>query len=116
MDIFRLDPGGLWSRWEEVHEEYAYEPAELEELLRQAGFPADQTIRRAEVPRPQGGGAADFLCRTKGILTSMADKIIRVLAKDAPVKASGDHGQGDGGARRQIHKTLPWPPRPWAAA
>ena len=38
MDIFRLEPGGLWSRWEEVHEEYAYEPAELEELLRQAGF------------------------------------------------------------------------------
>ena len=35
MDIFRLDPGGLWSRWEEVHEEYAYEPAELEALLRQ---------------------------------------------------------------------------------
>ena len=28
----RLEPGGLWSRWEEVHEEYAYEPAELEEL------------------------------------------------------------------------------------
>ena len=35
-------------------------------------FPADQTIRRAEVPRPQGGGAADFLCRTKGILTKLS--------------------------------------------
>ena len=38
MDIFRLEPGGLWSRGEEVHEEYAYEPDELEEYLREAGF------------------------------------------------------------------------------
>ena len=28
-------------------------------------FPADQTIRRAEVPRPQGGGAADFFAARK---------------------------------------------------
>ena len=70
-------------------------------------FPADQTIRRAEVPRPQGGGAADFLCRTKGILTSMADKIIRVLAKDAPVKASAITAKEMVERARQIHKTLP---------
>ena len=38
MDIFRLEPGGLWSRGEEVHEEYAYEPAELEAMLGRAGF------------------------------------------------------------------------------
>ena len=38
MDIFRLEEDGRWSRWEEVHEEYAYEPDELEEYLREAGF------------------------------------------------------------------------------
>ena len=38
MDIFRLEPDGRWSRGEEVHEEYAYEPDELEEYLREAGF------------------------------------------------------------------------------
>lgn len=37
MDIFRLE-GELWRRGEEVHEEYAYTPEELEEMLRAAGF------------------------------------------------------------------------------
>jgi hypothetical protein len=39
MDIFRLDEEtGLWDRGEELHEEYAYTPQELEVYLRQAGF------------------------------------------------------------------------------
>ena len=39
MDIFRLDEEtGLWDRGEELHEEYAYTPQELEEYLRRAGF------------------------------------------------------------------------------
>ena len=38
MDIFQLEEDGSWSRGEELHEEYAYEPDELEEMLRQAGF------------------------------------------------------------------------------
>lgn len=39
MDIFRLDEEtGLWERGEELHEEYAYTPQELEGFLRQAGF------------------------------------------------------------------------------
>ncbi len=47
----------------------------------------------------------------------MADKIIRVLAKDAPVKASAITAKEMVERARQIHKTLPrWPPRPWAAA
>ena len=50
MDIFRRD-GGHWQRGEEVHEEYAYTPEELEEYLRQAGFRdikqyGDRTMRR----------------------------------------------------------------------
>lgn len=43
MDIFRRTAEGLWARGEELHEEYAYEPDELEEMLRAAGF---QDIRR----------------------------------------------------------------------
>lgn len=39
MDLFRLDEEtGLWERGEELHEEYAYTPQELEDYLRQAGF------------------------------------------------------------------------------
>ena len=32
LDLFTLEADGRWSRREEVHEEYAYEPAQLEEL------------------------------------------------------------------------------------
>ena len=31
MALFTLEPDGRWSRAEELHEEYAYEPDELEE-------------------------------------------------------------------------------------
>ena len=40
MDIFRREADGRWSRGEEVHEEYAYEPEELEAYLKEAGFSA----------------------------------------------------------------------------
>ena len=40
-------------------------------------------------------------------MTSMADKIIRVLAKDAPVKASAITAKEMVERARQIHKTLP---------
>ena len=39
MDLFRLDEEtGLWERGEELHRERAYEPEELAEFLREAGF------------------------------------------------------------------------------
>lgn len=39
MDIFRLDEeADAWIRGEEVHEEYAYSPETLADMLRQAGF------------------------------------------------------------------------------
>lgn len=38
MDLFFAGPHGTWSREEEVHEEYAYEPAELAQWLSEAGF------------------------------------------------------------------------------
>ena len=50
MDLFRRE-GDVWLRGEELHEEYAYEPEELEDYLRQAGFRdirryGDRTLRR----------------------------------------------------------------------
>ncbi|OUQ17919.1 SAM-dependent methyltransferase [Flavonifractor sp. An135] len=38
MDIFQLTDSGLWERGEELHEEYAYTPEQLEDMLRRAGF------------------------------------------------------------------------------
>ena len=38
MDIFRLREDGSWDRGQEVHEEYAYTPEELESALDGAGF------------------------------------------------------------------------------
>ena len=65
MDIFRLDPGGLWSRWEEVHEEYAYEPAELEELLRQAGFRQIRQYGELRFRAPREGEQRIFFAARK---------------------------------------------------
>ena len=65
MDIFRLEPGGLWSRWEEVHEEYAYEPAELEELLRQAGFRQIRQYGELRFRAPREGEQRIFFAARK---------------------------------------------------
>lgn len=65
MDIFRLDPGGLWSRWEEVHEEYAYEPAELEALLRQAGFRQVRQYGELRFRAPREGEQRIFFAARK---------------------------------------------------
>lgn len=38
MDLFYENGGGAWDREGEIHEEYAYDPDELEQWLREAGF------------------------------------------------------------------------------
>lgn len=38
MDLFFENEDGAWTREQELHEEYAYQPAQLEEWLRAAGF------------------------------------------------------------------------------
>lgn len=38
LDLFCAQPDGLWTREEEFHEEYAYDPAELALWLAEAGF------------------------------------------------------------------------------
>lgn len=54
MDLFFREDGDLWRRMEEVHEEYAYEPDELERMLRQAGFRHIRQYgeRRMRAPKP----------------------------------------------------------------
>ena len=65
MDIFRLEPGGLWSRWEEVHKEYAYEPSDLEELLRQAGFRQIRQYGELRLRAPREGEQRIFFAARK---------------------------------------------------
>ena len=64
MDLFRLTESGLWERGEELHEEYAYEPDELEEMLRRAGFTGIKRYgeRRMRAPR-EGEQRVFFVAR-----------------------------------------------------
>ena len=64
MDLFRLTESGLWERGDEVHEEYAYEPDELEEMLRRAGFTGIKRYgeRRMRAPR-EGEQRVFFVAR-----------------------------------------------------
>ena len=64
MDLFFLEQGDLWRREAEVHEEYAYEPAELEDMLRQAGFRQIRRYgeRKLRAPKP-GEGRIFFAAR-----------------------------------------------------
>ncbi|MCI8537355.1 MAG: class I SAM-dependent methyltransferase [Oscillospiraceae bacterium] len=54
FDLFCLEENGLWRREREEHEEYAYEPEELAEFLRAAGFWKVQVYgdRKLRSPRP----------------------------------------------------------------
>ena len=64
MDLFRLTESGLWERGEELHEEYAYEPDELEAMLRRAGFTGIKRYgeRRMRAPR-EGEQRVFFVAR-----------------------------------------------------
>ena len=64
MDLFRLTESGLWERGEELHEEYAYEPDELEEMLRRAVFTGIKRYgeRRMRAPR-EGEQRVFFVAR-----------------------------------------------------
>lgn len=65
MDIFQREEGDLWRRWEEVHEEYAYEPVELEELLRQAGFSHIKQYGELKLRAPKVGEQRIFFAARK---------------------------------------------------
>ena len=64
MDLFRLEEDGRWSRGEELHEEYAYEPEELVQMLRQAGFRDIRQYGELKLRPPrQGEGRIFFVAR-----------------------------------------------------
>ncbi len=66
MDIFRRE-GGHWQRGEEVHEEYAYTPQELEEYLRQAGFRDVRQYGDRSGRRPRAGEQRIFFVARKDL-------------------------------------------------
>ena len=53
LDLFRRE-SGLWHRFEELHEQYAYDPDELAKLLQQTGFYDIRRYgdRKLRAPRP----------------------------------------------------------------
>lgn len=66
MDIFRLDKQtGLWGRGEELHEEYAYTPDELENFLRQAGFKDIRQYGNLKMRKPLPGEDRIFFAARK---------------------------------------------------
>ena len=67
MDVFRLEADGRWSRGEEVHEEYAYELEELEEMLRQAGFREIRQYGDLKMRRPKPGEGRVFFTARKDL-------------------------------------------------
>ena len=60
MDLFTLEPDGRWSRAEELHEEYAYEPDELEALLIRAGFSRIKQYGERKLRGPKAGEGRIF--------------------------------------------------------
>lgn len=65
MDIFTLEADGRWSRWEEIHEERAYELSELEDLLRQAGFCDIRQYGELKLRAPKEGEERVFFAARK---------------------------------------------------
>ena len=72
MDIFQRE-GGVWTRGEELHEEYAYTPDELTGFLREAGFRSIWQLGNRKQRPPKPGEDRIFFvarkdvtpCRTK---------------------------------------------------
>ena len=66
MDIFRLDSDtDTWERGEELHEEYAYTPEELEEYLRRAGFTHIRQYGNLKLRPPKPGEDRIFFVARK---------------------------------------------------
>lgn len=64
MDIFE-QTGDLWQRETELHEEYAYEPAELTAFLQQAGFMKIRQYGNLRLRKPQPGEDRIFFVAQK---------------------------------------------------
>lgn len=65
MDIFCRNEQGSWERGEEIHEEYAYEPEELEAYLHQAGFRHIRRYGERKMRAPAPGEGRIFFAAYK---------------------------------------------------
>ena len=65
FDLFFRQADGLWRREEEVHEERAYAPEELTELLRAAGFTHIQQYGDRKLRHPKPGEGRIFFAARK---------------------------------------------------
>ena len=65
FDLFYREEDGLWRREEEVHEEYAYQPEELEDMLRQAGFRHIKQYGELSMRPPKEGAQRIFFAARK---------------------------------------------------
>lgn len=65
MDIFRQTENGLWVRGEELHEEYAYELDELEDMLCRAGFKNVKRYGERKMRTPRDGEERVFFVARK---------------------------------------------------
>lgn len=65
MDLFFRQEGNLWRREEEVHEERAYAPDELEEYLRAAGFVDVRRYGELKLRAPGAGEQRIFFTARK---------------------------------------------------
>lgn len=66
MDLFRLDQEtGLWERGEELHQERSYEPEELVEYLREAGFQDIRQYGNRKMRPPKPGEDRIFITARK---------------------------------------------------
>ena len=64
MDVFRQE-GDLWRREEEVHEERAYTPEELTDLLKGAGFLDIRQYGDKKLRKPKAGEDRIFFTARK---------------------------------------------------
>lgn len=65
MDLFYLNEDGTWDRGEEIHQEYAYEPAELEQWLKDAGFTRIKQFGNLKMRAPKEGEDRIFFTARK---------------------------------------------------
>lgn len=65
MDIFRARNDGTWDRGEEVHEEFAYTPDELEQFLKDSGFVDIRRWGNLKLRSPQTGEERMFFTARK---------------------------------------------------
>lgn len=66
MDLFQLEPSGLWSRSMEEHVEYAHTMQELVQMLEQAGFIQIQQFGNLKLRPPKEGEDRIFFTARKG--------------------------------------------------